>query len=167
MGVDPYSRRFMWDYIRKITADTAIVLTTHNMEEGEALCDKLGIIVNGKMVCIGSNQDLKNRFMVGYVLALSCKSDVQGNLINEVQSRFPDALLTDQDAFRLKFSLNASVSGIFEIGEHLVKESGAQDFVVSQITLEDVFLTLTADQVDPDIQAQLGAVAANVPVAAR
>lgn len=131
-GVDPYSRRFMWDYIRKITPHTAIVLTTHNMEEGEALCSKLGIIVNGSMVCFGSNQNLKNRFMVGYILALSCTSDVQPEIIDVVQSDFPDTQVTDQDAFRLKFSLTASLSDIFTLGEKLVNEHGAQDFVVSQ-----------------------------------
>merc|ERR1712098_286605 len=103
---------------------------------------------------------------VGYVLALSCKSDSQDQLIREVQSKYPDALVTDQDAFRLKFSLNSSVSEIFELGERLVSDHGAQDFVVSQITLEDVFLTLTADQEDPEIREQLAEKAAAAAQAA-
>jgi len=120
------------------------------MEEGEALCSKLGIIVNGGMVCFGTNQNLKNRFMVGYILSVSCKEENHEQIITAVKDACGDAHITDKDAFRIKFSMSNSLSQIFEIGEDLVKTKGAVDFVVSQITLEDAFLTLTADQVAPE-----------------
>jgi len=153
-GVDPFSRRFMWDYIRDITPETAIILTTHNMEEGEALCSKIGIIVNGEMVCHGSQHDLKSRFMTGYILSVSVPQEQQRRVMDALHQNLEGVRgcsysIAEQDAFVIKFSLKAPLSTIFKIGDKLVRKHGATDFVVSQITLEDAFLRLTADQVAP------------------
>jgi len=56
-GMDPEARRFMWDVISKISTRrklSSIVLTTHSMEEAEALSTKMGIMVNGKLECLGT-----------------------------------------------------------------------------------------------------------------
>lgn len=69
-GMDPVSRRFMWDVIAGISTrskSATIVLTTHSMEESEALCSRVGIMVGGRMRCLGSVQHLKNRFGDGLV----------------------------------------------------------------------------------------------------
>ncbi|ETM97247.1 hypothetical protein PPTG_20411 [Phytophthora nicotianae INRA-310] len=64
-GMDPVSRRFMWDVISEISTynkESTVVLTTHSMEECEALCTRVGIMVGGELKCLGSVQHLKNRF---------------------------------------------------------------------------------------------------------
>ncbi|GMF55770.1 unnamed protein product [Phytophthora fragariaefolia] len=69
-GMDPVSRRFMWDVIADISTrgkESAIVLTTHSMEECEALCSRVGIMVGGRLRCYGSVQHLKSRFGDGLV----------------------------------------------------------------------------------------------------
>lgn len=53
-GLDPSSRRLLWDVIKKARLDKAVVLTTHSMEEAEALCDRLGIFVGGRLRCVGN-----------------------------------------------------------------------------------------------------------------
>ena len=53
-GVDPASRRIMWKAIRSEGANSAVVITTHAMEEAEALSSKLGIMVAGKFSCFGT-----------------------------------------------------------------------------------------------------------------
>lgn len=53
-GLDPSSRRLLWDVIKKAKKEKAVVLTTHSMEEAEILCDRLGIFVDGRLVCIGN-----------------------------------------------------------------------------------------------------------------
>lgn len=55
-GLDPSSRRLLWDVIRQAKKTAAVVMTTHSMEEAEALCDRIGIFVGGKLSCIGSPQ---------------------------------------------------------------------------------------------------------------
>ncbi len=55
-GLDPSSRRLLWDVIRSAKQTAAVVLTTHSMEEAEALCDRIGIFVGGRLSCIGNPQ---------------------------------------------------------------------------------------------------------------
>jgi ATP-binding cassette subfamily A (ABC1) protein 3 len=56
-GVDPKARRFMWSIVSKISTQrkkSSVIITTHSMEEAEALCTKMGIMVAGKFKCFGS-----------------------------------------------------------------------------------------------------------------
>jgi ATP-binding cassette subfamily A (ABC1) protein 1 len=70
-GVDPVARRFMWDIIAEICTQrrqTTVVLTTHNMEECEALCTRVGIMVGGHLRCLGSVTHLRSRYGRGFQL---------------------------------------------------------------------------------------------------
>jgi ABC-type multidrug transport system ATPase subunit len=53
-GVDPVARRKVWSAMRFEAQDSALVLTTHTMEEAEALSSKIGIMVKGKLKCFGT-----------------------------------------------------------------------------------------------------------------
>jgi ATP-binding cassette subfamily A (ABC1) protein 3 len=53
-GVDPLSRRQLWKAIRYEGKDSAVIMTTHAMEEAEALCQRLGVMVSGKFKCLGT-----------------------------------------------------------------------------------------------------------------
>lgn len=62
--MDPGARRQLWKVILKIVhGGKSVVLTSHSMEECEALCNRLAIMVNGKFTCLGSLQHLKNRLV--------------------------------------------------------------------------------------------------------
>uniref|UniRef100_A0A8B9YY62 ATPase AAA-type core domain-containing protein n=1 Tax=Buteo japonicus TaxID=224669 RepID=A0A8B9YY62_9AVES len=61
-GMDPRARRFLWDCILSVIREgRSVVLTSHSMEECEALCTRMAIMVNGRFRCLGSVQHLKNR----------------------------------------------------------------------------------------------------------
>ena len=67
------NKRFMWEVIARICIDRrecSIILTTHSMEECEALCTRAGIMVGGRLRCLGSLVHLKNKFGQGYQLDL-------------------------------------------------------------------------------------------------
>jgi len=70
-GMDPVSRRFMWDFISETMATRAVILTTHSMEECEALCNRIGILAAGSLRCIGTSQHLKHEFGRGFQLDIS------------------------------------------------------------------------------------------------
>jgi ATP-binding cassette subfamily A (ABC1) protein 3 len=74
-GMDPVARRFMWNVINDICHEgkTSVILTTHSMEECEALCQRIGIMVGGRFRCIGSGQHLKSKFGLGYQLEFVLK----------------------------------------------------------------------------------------------
>ncbi|XP_065191428.1 phospholipid-transporting ATPase ABCA3-like [Sycon ciliatum] len=70
-GMDPGARRFLWDVLTDVLASgRSIVLTSHSMEECEALCTRLAIMVNGRFKCLGSIQHLKTKFGSGYSMSL-------------------------------------------------------------------------------------------------
>ena len=59
-GVDPAARRKIWETINNIRkSGTSVILTSHSMEECEALCDRLAIMVNGSFQCLGGPQHIK------------------------------------------------------------------------------------------------------------
>jgi ATP-binding cassette, subfamily A (ABC1), member 3 len=78
-GVDPVARRDIWKLISDMalarglpqSSRPAVVLTTHSMDECEALCPRMGIMANGRLRCIGSAQHLKNKFGKGLQIELS------------------------------------------------------------------------------------------------
>ena len=67
----------MWSVIEKISQkykQSAVILTTHSMEEAEALCTKMGIMVRGGVFkCLGSAQHIKNKFGTGYEIQIKIK----------------------------------------------------------------------------------------------
>ena len=68
-GMDPKARRFMWNVISRISTQkkqSTVLLTTHSMEEAEALSTRLGIMVGGNFKCIGSPQHIKSKYGDGY-----------------------------------------------------------------------------------------------------
>jgi len=88
-GMDPVARRFMWDVITKISTERAqcsIILTTHSMEECEALCTRIGIMVDGRLRCLGSAQHLKSRFGLGFQLEIGLTLPNEQE-VNEIASR--------------------------------------------------------------------------------
>lgn len=73
-GMDPAARRQLWNMVCRIRdSGKSIILTSHSMEECEALCTRLAIMVNGEFKCIGSTQHLKNKFSKGLVLKIKVK----------------------------------------------------------------------------------------------
>ena len=63
VGMDPQSRRAVWDFIRELKKhEKTIILTTHYIEEAEELCDRVGIIDHGKLIALGKPEELKKKF---------------------------------------------------------------------------------------------------------
>jgi len=76
-GMDPEARRFMWSVVAKLSSasqsgkKSSVILTTHSMEEAEALSTKMGIMVRGGIFrCLGSSQHIKNKFGTGYEIEI-------------------------------------------------------------------------------------------------
>lgn len=75
--MDPQARRFMWKVIgdiSKIKKNSSVILTTHSMEEAEALSNKLAIMVEGRIKTIGTIQNLKNKYGNCYELDIKLKA---------------------------------------------------------------------------------------------
>lgn len=79
-GMDPEARRFMWSVVANISQrdkKSAVILTTHSMEEAEALSTKMGIMVRGGIFrCFGSSQHIKDKFSTGFEVEIKIKKPV-------------------------------------------------------------------------------------------
>ncbi|NWW85031.1 ABCAA protein, partial [Rhynochetos jubatus] len=93
-GMDPNGQRSVWKMIRAAlkTKETGAILTTHYMEEAEAVCDRVAIMVSGQLRCIGSIQYLKNKFGKGYLLEIKVQDPERSDLLHaEILRIFPSA----------------------------------------------------------------------------
>ncbi|GAA0185277.1 ATP-binding cassette [Lithospermum erythrorhizon] len=70
-GMDPITRRHMWDVIEAAKQGRCIILTTHSMEEADILSDRIGIMAKGILRCIGTSTMLKSQFGTGFIVKVS------------------------------------------------------------------------------------------------
>lgn len=108
-GMDPIAKRFMWTIISDIVTKRekcSLILTTHSMEECEALCTRIGIMVGGVLRCLGSAQKLRSRYGNGFQLEFSLKlpnaTDISAKsteILTLLQKAGEDARLTQQELF--------------------------------------------------------------------
>lgn len=74
-GLDPIAKRFLW---ASLTGNLGLrqgsmVLTTHSMEEAETLCDRIAMLVNGRLVCLGTVNELRSKYGGGFNVMLQTK----------------------------------------------------------------------------------------------
>ncbi|KAF3818863.1 hypothetical protein GH733_012280 [Mirounga leonina] len=148
-GMDPVARRLLWDTVaRARESGKAIVITSHSMEECEALCTRLAIMVQGQFKCLGSPQHLKSKFGSGYSLRAKVRCDGQQEALEEfkafVNLTFPGSVLEDEHQGMVHYHLpgdDLSWAKVFGVLEKAKEKYAVDDYSVSQISLEQVFLS--------------------------
>jgi hypothetical protein len=155
----------MWNVIEKVSKNRTVILVSHSMEEIEALCTRVGVMVGGRMHCIGNNQHLKNKFGGGYLLEIRCDHSTIENCLRfcfevalkeekqlevtpseEVPEPFSIQLEERHVTyFRLKVSRGMDLSKAFEEFEKNKEELKIFDYNISQFSLEQVFLNLAKE----------------------
>uniref|UniRef100_H3B2R0 ATP binding cassette subfamily A member 12 n=1 Tax=Latimeria chalumnae TaxID=7897 RepID=H3B2R0_LATCH len=153
-GMDPKSKRQLWKTISEEVRDKcSVVLTSHSMEECEALCTRLAIMVKGQFRCIGSLQHIKNRFGSGFSVKMHLSdSMIDVSTVTEfMQSHFPRAYLKDKHLHVLEYHLSVAAGGVADIFDLLESNKVAlpiKHFSVSQTTLDEVFINFAKDHAD-------------------
>ncbi|XP_074250550.1 ATP-binding cassette sub-family A member 2 isoform X2 [Saimiri boliviensis] len=152
-GMDPKARRFLWNLILDlIKTGRSVVLTSHSMEECEALCTRLAIMVNGRLRCLGSIQHLKNRFGDGYMITVRTKSSQSvKDVVRFFNRNFPEAMLKERHHTKVQYQLKSehiSLAQVFSKMEQVSGVLGIEDYSVSQTTLDNVFVNFAKKQSD-------------------
>jgi ABC-type multidrug transport system ATPase subunit len=165
-GVDPESRRFLWDVVLDFLPGRVVVLTSHSMEECEALCHKLGIMVSGSFRCMGGVQHIKNKYGTGYFAEFKVPPE-QSELLKTFVSSMPlsGMSVTEEYEGRVKFHLHidsSELSIVFDEVEKLRQKQqqseqsssdsssqfsqlDIQEYNVSQPSLDDIFISFAQD----------------------
>ena len=139
VGVDPQSRNAIFEFLQKLNAEgMTIVYSTHYMEEATRLCSLIGIIDHGKLLAIGTLDELLTQLPFAEQIRIARNDATAAHLTTF--ERFGTVTATE-DAFVLTPSANARLSEFFAAAERLGLPN--RFFNVTRPTLENVFLHLT------------------------
>ncbi|XP_047110492.1 phospholipid-transporting ATPase ABCA1-like isoform X1 [Schistocerca piceifrons] len=157
-GVDPVSRRKLWNVLGKIhKTGQAVVLTSHSMEECEALCTRLAIMVAGQFMCMGNSQYLKQVFGQGFTVVIKIKSGSDIEQVNKpkfwFQEKFKNnCILQDEHVGLLHYQITnpqITLKQLFTTLEDMKKNfSVLEDYAVSETTLEQIFMSFARQNTD-------------------
>ncbi|XP_058851719.1 phospholipid-transporting ATPase ABCA3-like isoform X1 [Acipenser ruthenus] len=152
-GMDPVARRLLWDAVtRTRESGKAVIITSHSMEECEALCTRLAIMVNGQFKCLGSPQHLKSKFGSGYTLLVKMRVEEEQDLQrlkDFIESTFHESVLKDEHQGMVHYHLTDTTvtwAQVFGTMEAAKEKYRIEDYCVSQISLEQVFLSFAQFQ---------------------
>ncbi|XP_028332092.1 cholesterol transporter ABCA5 [Gouania willdenowi] len=160
-GMDPKSKQRMWRAIRAAfkNRQRGAVLTTHYMEEAEAVCDRVAIMVSGQLRCIGSIQHLKGKYGRGYSLEVKLRGELTGLqqvalLHKEILRIFPHAVRQESFATLMVYKVPMedvkSLAKAFSQLESAKESFNFEEYNFSQCTLEQVFMEFAKEQEKED-----------------
>ncbi|KAK9040034.1 hypothetical protein V6N11_015214 [Hibiscus sabdariffa] len=160
-GMDPISRRYVWDIIERAKRGRIIVLTTHSMEEADVLSDRIGIMVKGRLSCLGTSIRLKSRFGTGFIANVSFTGSNNGHSPSNgeavdttyqqesVKRFFKDHLDVEPKeqnqnylTFIIPHDREKLLTKFFKELEEREQEFGIADIQLGLTTLEEVFLNI-------------------------
>lgn len=137
-GVDVELRQMLWEFIKKLNrAGHTIILTTHYLEEAEALCSRVAMMKQGEIVALDSTSSLLNKF-AGKNLRLSLGPVILPEILHP--------LLRNQDNGIFTFALNDTEQIEFVLSVLRAANVKVLDMQLSEADLEDVFLSLVGKQ---------------------
>ena len=146
-GLDPVSKRAVWNLVLQLRKKAVILLTTHILEEADFLSNRIGIMSFGKFRCLGSAFHLKNRYGEGYRLHILTQKPEQ--FIKFVEDTFPELTLSNQTKGNLTFQCDLQQIGrLADFTESLdekINELQIEDWGIQHTSLEDVFLKVTEE----------------------
>ena len=151
VGLDIQTRRKIWEYIKKIHKEfqMTIFLTTHYMEEADQLCDRIGIIDNGKIQVIDTPENMKNA-MGNEIISLIFENENSEDFLSQLsQIDLVKKINKDNDKFTLFVSSGTEViPKIFQISVALgIKITSIS---LTRPTLDDVFISYTGREIRDD-----------------
>ncbi len=143
VGVDPQSRNSILESIRKLNHNgTTVIYTSHYMEEVEAICDRVGIMDFGKLIAVGTidqlvTETVKEEFATIEINNMSLQ-------LAEAIKRIPGVTRCERNQNVLDIQVNPAIMSTIQLLEMLIsKRIDIQAINVEKPTLETVFLTLT------------------------
>ena len=146
-GLDPKSKRDVWELINDLKKDKLVFLTTHSMEEADALADQIAIMSNGKIKCLGDSLYLKNKYGGGYSLSINLfeieKIEEIIKIVTEIHS---NSKVISKNSGNVLFKLTSTSGKFPELLSEIEKkeeEKIIKNWGISQTTLEEVYLAVT------------------------
>ena len=146
VAVDPQSRNSILEGIKKLNKDGAtIVYTTHYMEEVEMLCNRIAILDKGKMIAVGTKEDLKELATMGEKITVETK-ELNNKILEELEKK-KNVIDTKYDGETLLVTYKKGEDNLEKIISFLKDNNVKYTKIFSELpTLNDVFLELTGKE---------------------
>ncbi|KAI8835146.1 P-loop containing nucleoside triphosphate hydrolase protein [Chytriomyces cf. hyalinus JEL632] len=149
-GIDPKAKRNLWNLLRSLQPRLATLLTTHSMEEADILASRIGIMIDGALKCLGTQQYLKTAYGNGYLLEVRTEPSHAAHVRQAIFMNFPNAVTKESFNDMMErweipaddVSANGGLGSVFEVleGVKMQTQGGLKDFCFGQVSLEMVFL---------------------------
>jgi len=147
-GMDPHTRRFVWNIIEDIKnkQQSSITMTSHSMEEAEALCDRLTILIDGRLGCIGSPKYLTMTYATDYTLEVESdkleqfhKSYIESpnSVLNGIKYRVTNET---EESYKYYIENKCEVGKLFELLEDAKNKNIISDYILTESSLDKVFI---------------------------
>jgi ABC-2 type transport system ATP-binding protein len=145
-GLDPQSRRNLWALIWEIhQRNVTVVLTTHYMEEAQALCQRLAIMDRGRLVAVDTPQNLINGLEATYTVKMVVPDPLTEDQILSLDGGVASVQALEGNTYLLR--LSKSPEALDSVLEGIVRSNiRLEHLEISPVTLEDVFLELTGKE---------------------
>eukprot|EP01064_Diplonema_japonicum_P009611 TRINITY_DN17087_c0_g1_i1.p1 TRINITY_DN17087_c0_g1~~TRINITY_DN17087_c0_g1_i1.p1 ORF type:complete len:1544 (+),score=393.35 TRINITY_DN17087_c0_g1_i1:77-4708(+) len=152
-GVDPKSRRVLWDVIKHVAKKRTVVLTTHSMEEVDALSSRIAIMKSGGLQCVGTPQEIRSALSRGYTIAVSVQNpDRLGMVIGSLQQSFPSLVPTETHGGHAKLTTrDATPSQLLRVMQNKADVLGISEYAISQTTLEEIFVSVVEEPAETEV----------------
>jgi ABC-2 type transport system ATP-binding protein len=152
VGLDIQTRRKIWEYIKKIHTEfeMTIFLTTHYMEEADQLCDRIGIIDNGKIQVIDSPQNMKHALGNEVITLVIENGNSNESLVSELKKIETIEKINIENDKLVLFASNGTevIPKIFQISSNL--NIKINSISLTSPTLDDVFISYTGHEIRDD-----------------
>ena len=145
-GLDPQARRNLWELVRSIhNRGVTVVLTTHYMEEAEALCDRLAIMDRGRLVAVDAPGKLISQLQATYTVKLVVASPLTDDQLALLNGDGEVVHLAEANTYLLRLRNTPKALGVM-LDELARSDISLDHLEVTPVTLEDVFLELTGNE---------------------
>lgn len=139
-GLDPTQRRKFWQTLKKCTANRAVLITTHLMDEAEYLCDRIMVMVDGKNRTVGTINELRSKYCPGTRIEIffpSDDSDRRGSILETI----PGVIEVEHSGKKCRLVVaETTLSQALSALQLLREEGSINEWAISRHTMEEVFL---------------------------
>lgn len=141
IGLDPQARRGMWEYIAGLKGETTIVLTTHYLEEADALADRIAVIDDGGLIAVGTSAELKASVAPTPVMFVEA-TGLTDDALTALREDFPTARRVDGGV-----RIEGDHISVYAIGDRLRPfDVEIRSTSIERASLDDVFIQLTGKE---------------------
>jgi len=142
LGLDPHSRKSVWNYINKLKREKTILLTTHYLEEADSLADHIAIIDKAQIIASGTSAELKHKYMCIQSLKITA-DNISSDIIEGLQNSGMEVVTSTNCMV-----ISSADLDFYPIINYLqTKDIRIKGIQMQEPTLEEVFLQLTGKEV--------------------